>query len=150
MRLISWRHVLFWCIWYGLCSSKSESEQWVWRVNIETCFQLNRRAGVQDAQTEHSKDSVTRVNNTWHLSAGLTDWHFLCQISDIWPCAKLVDLKKLICLLTFSWPYLKTVGLKISFGGSALFCLFALKMFPLKENTVLLFHFFGNTYAKCL
>ena len=36
MRLISWRHVLFWCVWYGLRSSKSESEQWVWCVNIET------------------------------------------------------------------------------------------------------------------
>jgi len=36
MRRISWRHVLFWCVWYGLRSSKSESEQWVWYVNIET------------------------------------------------------------------------------------------------------------------
>ena len=36
MRLISWRHVLFWCVWYGLRSSRSESEQWVWCVNIET------------------------------------------------------------------------------------------------------------------
>jgi len=25
MRLISWRHVLFWCVWYGLRSSTSES-----------------------------------------------------------------------------------------------------------------------------
>jgi len=36
MRLISWRHVLFWCVWYGLRSSKSESKQWVWCVNIDT------------------------------------------------------------------------------------------------------------------
>jgi len=36
MCLISWRHVLFWCVWYGLRSSRSESEQWVWCVNIET------------------------------------------------------------------------------------------------------------------
>jgi len=35
MRPISWRHVLFWCVWYGLRSSKSASEQWVWCVNIE-------------------------------------------------------------------------------------------------------------------
>jgi len=35
-RLISWRHVLFWCVWYGRRSSKSESEQWVWCINIET------------------------------------------------------------------------------------------------------------------
>ena len=50
MRLISWRHVLFWFVWYGLHSSRtgfyidrsgprssrSESEKWVWSVNIET------------------------------------------------------------------------------------------------------------------
>ena len=36
MRLISWRHALFLCVWYGLHSSKSEPEQWVWCVNIET------------------------------------------------------------------------------------------------------------------
>jgi len=36
MRLISWRHVLFWCVWYGLRSSRSDSKQWVWCVNIET------------------------------------------------------------------------------------------------------------------
>ena len=41
MRLISWRHVLFWCVWCGLRSSKSESEQWVWYVNIETCSYSN-------------------------------------------------------------------------------------------------------------
>ena len=36
MRLILWRHVLFWCVWYGLRSSKIELEEWVWCVNIET------------------------------------------------------------------------------------------------------------------
>jgi len=30
-----WFRGITWCVWYGLRSSRSESEQWVWCVNIE-------------------------------------------------------------------------------------------------------------------
>jgi len=46
------------CVWF-LLENQNET--------IESTLADSLRTGVQDADTEHSRDSITRVNNTWHL-----------------------------------------------------------------------------------
>jgi len=64
---ISWRQVLFWCVWYGLRSSRSESEQWVWCVNIETGSSSTRTQTIPDASEKDLTSRNRRMSCAYSL-----------------------------------------------------------------------------------
>ena len=75
VRLISWRHVLFWRVWYGLRSSRSESEHWVWCVNVETGSTRTQTINAQDACRVHpALVAVMRFRNKQCLCSLKKEW----------------------------------------------------------------------------
>ena len=80
MRLISWRHVLFWCVWYGLRSSRNLFLYWRIRLTALTHFYSNADHTRRIRKGRDVTKSDACAQKTRRTHAVCIHLNFICSI----------------------------------------------------------------------